>query len=97
MEFVLYSLWQVDVKNLVQNKLFICKEYHVQPSEIDRMVFFEYEYILEYIRKEQKEQKKRQEEDEKKYGNMNIPNYSSMMSAASKNIPSMPKISMPKL
>ena len=96
MEFVLYSLWQVDVKNLVQNKVFICKEYHIQPSEIDRMVFFEYEYLLEYIRNEQKEQKKQREEEEKKYGNMNIPNYSSMMNGVSKNIPSLPKVSIPK-
>ena len=83
---------------MVQNKLFICKEYHVQPSEIDRMVFFEYEYVLEYIKKEQAEAKKRQEEDEKKYGNMKMPNYSSMMNnISSHSTPSLPKISMPKL
>ena len=97
MELVLYSLWQVDVKNLVQNKVFICKEYHIQPSEIDRMVFFEYEYLLEYIRNEQQEQKKQREEEEKKYGSMNMPNYSSMMNNVSKSVPSMPKISIPKL
>ena len=67
MESALYSIWQVDVRNLVKNKLFICKEYHIQPSEIDRMVYFEYEYILEDIKKEQKEAEKRNKEDEKKY------------------------------
>ena len=52
MESVLYSIWQVDVRNLVINKLYICKEYHIQPSEIDRMVYFEYEYMEEEIKKE---------------------------------------------
>ena len=64
---------------MVKNKLFICKEYHIQPSEIDRMVYFEYEYILEDIKKEQKEAEKRNKEDEKKYGNMGkMSNYNQM-------------------
>ena len=96
MELVLYSLWQVDVKNLVQNKIYICKEYHIQPSEVDKMVYFEYEWLLEYVNKEQKEQKKKQEEDEKKYGNMKTPNYSSMMNNVSRSVPQMPKVSIPK-
>lgn len=90
MEFALYSIWQVDIKSLVKNKLFISKEYHVQPSEIDRMVYFEYEYILEFINAEQKEIEKKNKEDEKKYGNLSkphLPNYGNM---------SLPKVNIPK-
>ena len=55
MEFALYSLFRVDIRNLVKNKLLICKEFKIQPSEIDRLVFFEYEYMLEDIKEYQKE------------------------------------------
>lgn len=97
MEYVLYSIWAVDVRNLVTNKLFICKEYHVQPSEIDRMVYFEYEYIQEEIQKEQKEQERRNKEEEKKYSSLKkMPNYNSMMSNVGKSMPSLPKFSTPK-
>lgn len=81
---------------MVRDKLYICKEYHIQPSEIDRMVYFEFEYIKEDINKEQKELEKRQKEDEKKYNSSTpkLPNYNNMMSSVSK---SMPKISIPKI
>jgi len=97
MESVLYSIWQVDVRNLVKNKLYICRDWHIQPSEIDRLVYFEYEYILQDINKENKEQEKRNKEDEKKYGNMGkLPNYNNMMNSASHNMPKMPSFNMPK-
>jgi len=97
MESVLCSIWQVDVRNLVVNKLYICRDYHIQPSEIDKMVYFEYEYIWEEIKKEQKEQEKRQKEDEKKYGQPKMPNYNQMMNNVGKSMPSLPKFSIPKI
>jgi len=82
---------------LVKNKLYICRDWHIQPSEIDRLVYFEYEYILQDINKENKEQEKRNKEDEKKYGNMGkLPNYNNMMNSASHNMPKMPSFNMPK-
>ena len=93
MESVTYSLFQVDIRNLVRNKFNICKEYHIQPSEIERMPFYEYEYMLEDINNGIKEQQKRQKEEEKKYGNISTPNYNQMMRNASAN---MPKFNMPK-
>ena len=36
-------MYRIDLENLVRNKLYICKEYHIQPSEIDRMMYFDYE------------------------------------------------------
>lgn len=58
------------------------------------MPFYEYEYILEDINTDIKEQEKRQKEEEQKYGNISTPNYNQMMRNASA---SMPKFSMPKL
>ena len=88
MESVLYSIWRVDVRNLVRNKLTISRDYHIQPSEIDKMVYFEYEYILEDINEERKEQEKRNQEEEKKYGNLTSGmNQNSMMRNISRNMP----------
>lgn len=96
MELAIYSLYQVDIRNLVRNKLNICKEYHIQPSEIDRMQFFDYEYMLEEINKDIKEQEKRNKEQEKQQQSTmgSIPNYSKIMSGMQS---SMPKFSMPKI
>ena len=97
MESALFSILQVDVRNLVKNKLFISKEYHIQPSEIDKLLYYEYEWILEEINKEAKEAEKRQKEQDKKYGSMGrMPNYNSMMSNVGKSMPKMPSFSMPK-
>lgn len=104
MESVLYSLWRINVKNLVLNKLYICKEYHIQPSEIDRLVFFEYEYMMDEIKVIQKQQEKQREAEDKQYANMqkNM-NPASMASQYKPNMGSfnpgsfnMPSISVPK-
>ena len=92
MESALYSMWSIDVRNLVQNKFVICREYHIQPSEIDRMYMFEYEYLLEDIKKYNKQQEEQRKKDERSH-NYKTPNMSQMMSSAQNSIP---KISVPK-
>tara|TARA_B100002019_G_C21227656_1_gene578245 strand:+ start:1127 stop:1363 length:237 start_codon:yes stop_codon:yes gene_type:complete len=73
---------------------------HLQPSELDLLPYYEYEYTLEMfndIIKERNDQEtKNNREMEDKY------NIGNMQSQAKKNMsqykaPSMPKISMPKL
>lgn len=94
-------MFRVDLRNLVRNKLYISKEYHIQPSEVDKFVYYEYEWILEEIKILQKEQEQQQEQHDKDMGslrqnmdpgrmmnNMKMPNMGSM---------SMPKINIPKL
>jgi len=85
-------MWSIDVRNLVQNKFVICREYHIQPSEIDRMYMFEYEYLLEDIKKYNKQQEEQRKKDEQKH-NYKTPNMNQMMSNAHNSIP---KISVPK-
>ena len=70
---------------MVKNKLGIAHEYHIQPSEIARMPFYEYEFLLEDIKEFAEEEKKKNKEQEDKYGNMNP---SSMLKSAQRSIPS---------
>lgn len=70
---------------MVQNQLFLAKEYNISPTEILNMMFFEYEIYLSNVkeiqRKEQEEQKKRDREQR----------------LATPKMPAMPKMSMPKI
>lgn len=88
---------------MTKNKLFICKEYHIQPSEIDKMQFWEYEWYTDEIKeitKEQEKQNKQQEKDHQAI--MSGMNPSSMMRTYGSSMPNisspkMPTISMPKI
>ncbi len=95
-------MYRINTASLVRNKLYICKEWHIQPSEIDKLPFYEYEQILEEIHIVQKEQEKQQKEQEKQYAGMNM-NPKSMMNSMRNSMPSfntnsfkMPTVSMPK-
>ena len=99
MDQALYSILRVNLRNLVKNKLYICKEWHIQPSEIDKMIYFEYEWMLDDINEDHKEQEKRSKEEQKQYDSMKkgMPNMNNMMSNINKGMPQLPKISIPKL
>lgn len=94
-------MYKIDLANLVKNKLYICKEYHIQPSEIDRMYFYDYETMMFEIKNIQLEQEKENENQQKQYDDMHKNmNPGSMMSQAMNSIKmpsvSMPSFSMPK-
>lgn len=90
-------MFRIDLKNLVKNKLYICKEYHIQPSELDKLVYYEYEWILEEIKILQKEQEKQQEAQSKEYESMRkYSNPSSMMNNFKMPNLSMPQVHIPK-
>ena len=104
MEFAIYSLFQIDVRNLAKNKLLICKEFNVQFSEIMKLVFFEYEYLIEDIKQIQKERETQEEAQQKEYGQLQRQMRNPMQFAAQNfKMPSAPKIgqmpsfSFPKL
>ena len=63
MELALYSILTIDVRGLAKNKLYICKEYNYSPEYIDKMPFYEYEWLIEDInelrKKEDEERNKR--------------------------------------
>lgn len=83
---------------MAKNKLFICKDWHLQPSEIDKVPFYEYELYLEAINANNKEEAERQEKENKQYEAMSksYKNPSSSFKAPSMPSFSMPSFSMPK-
>ena len=101
--FTIIKAFIVNLRNLTKNKLFICKEYHIQPSEIDRMQFWEYEWYTDEIKEISKAQEKEQKRQEKEYSSIQgSMNPSNMMRNVSQSMPSvsmpkMPTIQMPKL
>lgn len=92
MESAVYSIYKVSVVNSVRNSLFICREYHIQPSEILRMPYWIYEEYLANIKDIQKKEEKEQKDQDKRYNGM-MPKIPSMPKMSA---PSMPKISIPK-
>jgi hypothetical protein len=97
MDQALYSLLRVNLKNLAKSKLYICKDWHIQPSEIDKLPYYEYEWMIEYINEDYKEQEKRSKEEQKQYDSMKngMPNMNNIMKGYQQ--PTLPKISLPKL
>lgn len=99
MEQALYSMYRVNLRNLVKNKLYIAHEWHIPPSEVDKLVYYEYEWILEEINEYNKEQEKQQKEEKKQYEgiNKNMPNMNNIGNTMKNYQNSLPKISIPKL
>ena len=92
LESAIYTLFKIDLVSLIANKAILCKDpFCLQPSEIDKMRYWEYETFMDVVNKRIKEENKQNEEQQKQYGSMNP---KSMMSQAQK---SMPKVSMPKM
>ena len=96
MDQALYSILRVNLRNLAKSKLYICRDWHIQPSEIDRLPYYEFEWMIEYINEENKEQEKRSKEEQKQYDSMKkgMPNMNNMMKNYQQ--PTLPKISLPK-
>lgn len=95
---LIYSTYRIDIEQLCKNLLYICKDYHIQPSEINKMPYYQYEIYLEEIKSIQKEQEKENENHQKQYDSMKGMNPNSMMNNISRNMGnmSMPKVNIPK-
>ena len=72
----------------------MAKNFNIAPSEIDRMYYWEYEYLLDEVNNHIKEENERQEKENDKYGDMNP---KSMMRNAQSSMPKMSGYSMPKM
>ena len=103
---IVYDMYRINLENLIKNKIYIAKEYHIQPSEVDKMPFYEYEIYLEQMnliaKKQEEENKKQQEEYDNMRSSMNPAKMMNNMnnsismpkmpSASSISAPSMPKM-----
>lgn len=93
MESHLYSVVTIrSLRDSVRNDWFIAKEYHIQPSEILRMPYYEYEWLLEDIQNEQKrlEDQRKKDEQARNAAMPKIPK------APAYKPPKLPKITLPK-
>ena len=104
-------MFRINLENLIKNKIYIAREYHIQPSEIDKIPFYEYEIYLEQMnliaKKQEEENKKQQEEYEGMRSSMNPAKMMSDMKSgmsmptmptiSSPSMPKMPTISIPKI
>lgn len=93
-EFSIIKLFQVNLLNLIKNKVSLSKNFYIAPSEIDRMYYWEYEYMLDEVNNNIKIENERQEKENAKYGNMS-PN--SMMRNVQSQMPKMPSMNIPKM
>lgn len=92
-EHTIYILFKIDLLRLINNEVALCKNFHIQPSELERKPYWEYEYFIEAVNNNIKEENERAEEESSKYGNMNP---GSMMKNLGKNM-AMPKYSSPTI
>ena len=53
--------------NLINIKSALAKNFHIQPSEIDRMPMWEYELFLQELNEQVKEENKKQQDEMDKY------------------------------
>lgn len=99
MESSLYSQFQINIENLVQNKVSLVRNFHIQPSEIDRMPYWEYEYFLKFANEQIKEENKQQEEQSEGYDMDSMKRSANSMMKQPKmpSMPKMPSFSMPKI
>lgn len=99
LEKVIYNLFQIDIVSLISNKVQLAKNFHIQPSEIDKMCMWEYELFMkelnDVVKKENKEQKAEMDKyDVKSMQKMTKPN---SMSKMIPKIPDMSNVKMPKI
>ncbi len=53
---------------MIQIKASLAKNFHIQPSEIDRMPMWEYEMFIQEMNKQVKEENEKQQSEMDKYG-----------------------------
>ena len=84
LEFSVIKMFQVRLFNLIKNKVGLAKNFYIAPSEIDRMYYWEYEYMLDEVNNNIKAENERQEKENAKYGDMSP---KSMMRNAQSQMP----------
>ena len=102
-ESAIFGLFRIDLINYIKVKSILAKEFHIQPSEIDRMPAWEYELFMREINTAVKEENKRNEQEMNNSGYndakkmASYKNIDNMQNKYARNykVPPMPK--MPKM
>ena len=56
-EYDVFSLFKINVTNLIQIKAALAKNFHIQPSEIENMPMWEYELFIGEMNDQVQEEK----------------------------------------
>lgn len=93
--------------NYIKVKTTLAKEFHIQPSEIDKMPAWEYELFMKELNNMVKEENEKNKQEMDKAGldkaqKMSDPKYMAnqqraMQKQSMSSIPKMPNIKMPKM
>lgn len=94
LEFSVIKLFIINLIQLIKNKVALSKNFYIAPSEIDKMYYWEYEYMLEEVNDTIKKENERNEKEQSKYGNMST---SSLMRDAKSALPKTPSYNFPKI
>lgn len=99
MEEAIYKLFFINVSNLITTKAALAKNFHIQPSEIDKMPYWEYEFFLISLNEQVKEENDKQKAEMDKYdvkGAMKAANPKNIQKMSQSMTPKMPSFnSMP--
>ena len=91
-ESAIFTLWKIDLINLIKTKAILAKNFHIQPSEIDKMQMWEYEMFIVQLNEIVEDENDQQKAQMDKYGVNNAMNM-----AKPGNIQKMQQNSMPKM
>ena len=99
-ESAIFGLFRIDLLNYIKVKSILAKEFHIQPSEIDKMPAWEYELFMREINQAVKEENERNKAEMDKAGydkaqKMSDPKYAQRM--ANNQIPKMPNMGSMKM
>lgn len=61
------GLFVIDILRLAQTKAALLKNFRMQPSEVDKMVYWEFEYMIEALNQQVKDENERQQAEMEKY------------------------------
>ena len=97
-EEAVYRLFAVNPLDLISVKAQLCKAFRIQPSEIDRMPFWEFELFtkeLERLVKEENDQQKSEFDKSGARDAMKMTQPGAMQRMMSNSMPKMPDFKMP--
>lgn len=100
MEIAIFALFKINLIEHIKLKAILAKQYHIQPSEIDNMSYWEFELFVKHLNDAAQEENDKQQAEMDKYHvseymNMARPgNISKMTQAAT---PKMPNMNMGKM
>lgn len=98
-EYAIFSLFRINLVENIKIKAALAKQFHIQPSELDKMYFWEYELFIMQINDLVKSENDQQKAEMDKYHvgeYMNMANPRNMQKMMNKgmNIPKIPNMDM---